>query len=193
MPTASRETTAAETASRIEADALAWIESRGERVVELVRTLVSFETPNPPGANEADAQHWVAQHLESLGMSVEMFDALPGRPNVVGRLAGRGGDRSLLFNGHIDVAELRTPEAWTRPSFDGVVEERRPSAGALARLVSDASCSTGQRSLVSTIRAVPAVVGTWVYSRSMPSRSAIPCSASWRSPSRRCVSTASPF
>lgn len=123
MPTASDRSTAVPTGSRAEADALQWIDSHEGRIVELLRTLVAFETPNPPGANEADAQHWVAQHLESIGMSVEMFDALPGRPNVVGRLAGQGGGRSLLFNGHIDVAELRTPETWTRPPFAGVVED----------------------------------------------------------------------
>jgi formylaminopyrimidine deformylase len=103
------------------------IDEKRARLVELIQALVAFPTPNPPGANEADAQAWIAERLEALGMVVEQFDALPGRPNVVGRLLGRGdrSGRSLLFNGHIDVAELRTPEAWTYPPFGGTVEDGR--------------------------------------------------------------------
>jgi acetylornithine deacetylase/succinyl-diaminopimelate desuccinylase family protein len=96
------------------------------RLEELLRSLVSFETPNPPGANEGEAQAWVGDRLQELGMTVETFDALPGRPNVVGLLRGHGGSgRSLLFNGHIDVAELRNADAWSYPPFGGVVENGR--------------------------------------------------------------------
>ena len=36
-------------------------------------------------------------------MQVDRFEALPGRDDVVGRLAGAGGGRSLILNGHVDV------------------------------------------------------------------------------------------
>ena len=44
----------------------------------------------------------LAGTLESWGFGVEMYDAAPGRPNVVAR-AGRGRGRSLMLNGHVDV------------------------------------------------------------------------------------------
>ena len=109
----------------LEARVLDRVEASRDRLVEVARALVGFATPNPPGANEREAQAYVAERLAELGMTVETFDALPGRPNVVGRLRGEGGGRSLLFNGHIDVAELRTPEAWTYPPFAGVTENGR--------------------------------------------------------------------
>ena len=39
----------------------------------------------------------------ALGMAIDRFEALPGRDDVVGRLAGTGGGRSLILNGHVDV------------------------------------------------------------------------------------------
>lgn len=111
--------------SDVEQRLLRSVEDRRERLIELIRSLVAFPTANPPGSNETEAQQWIAVRMRALGMDVELFDALPGRPNVVGRLAGGGGGRSLLFNGHIDVAELRTPTAWKYPPFEGVVENGR--------------------------------------------------------------------
>lgn len=101
------------------------IDAARPRLYETLRTLVAFETPNPPGGNELTAQRWMAAQLRRLGMEVDIFDALPGRPNVVGRLPGGGGGRSLLFNGHIDVAELRAPNAWTFPPYEGVIKDNR--------------------------------------------------------------------
>lgn len=125
MPTPPDGSPLATAATALERDVLVRLEAGKERLVELLRTLVAFETPNPPGANEAAAQAWVAERLQGVGMAVEVFDALAGRPNVVGRLAGVGDGRSVLFNGHIDVAELRTPEAWMYPPYGGVVENGR--------------------------------------------------------------------
>ena len=104
---------------------MAKIDEREGRLVELVSALIAFPTNNPPGSNEAEAQAWVAERMAAVGMEIESFDALPGRPNVVGRLVGRSEGRSIMFNGHIDVAELRTPEAWSYPPFEGTVEGRR--------------------------------------------------------------------
>ena len=111
--------------TKYEARVLQEVEKSRPRLYDLLRFLVGFVTTNPPGANEREAQSWVAARLEELGMNVETFDALPGRPNVVGRLPGNGGGRSFLFNGHIDVAELRTPETWTRPPFEASIEDGR--------------------------------------------------------------------
>jgi acetylornithine deacetylase len=41
---------------------------------------------------------------------------------VVGVLKGSGGGRSLILNGHIDVAEVRPGEPWTHPPFEPHVE-----------------------------------------------------------------------
>ena len=83
----------------------------------LVGDLVAFPTLSPPGRNTAAAQAFVAEQLRALGCAVDTFEVYPGDPDVVGTLAGTGGGRSLLFNGHIDVAEVGGPEGWRFPPF----------------------------------------------------------------------------
>lgn len=100
------------------------LEAVQTEAVDLLATLVRFETDNPPGGNEAPAQHWVAERMQKLGMEVDLFDALPGRPNAVGVWKGTGGGRSVILNGHIDVAEVRQRALWARDPFDPVIEGR---------------------------------------------------------------------
>lgn len=72
----------------------------------LARQLVRIDSRNPAlapdSAGEQAAASALARTLESWGLSTEMHDAAPGRPNVVAR-AGRGVGRSLMLNGHLDV------------------------------------------------------------------------------------------
>lgn len=97
--------------------------SRAERAVgEWLSRLVRFDSSNPPG-RERQAQEWLAAELAELGLVVDTWDVLPGRPNTVARWAGRGGGRSLILNGHVDVAEVRQPELWTHPPFSGLVSD----------------------------------------------------------------------
>lgn len=73
----------------------------------LVARLVAVDSTNPDlvpgGAGEAGVAAVIAEHMAELGLEVDLWDAAPGRPNVVGRLPGRGGGRSLMFCGHTDV------------------------------------------------------------------------------------------
>jgi acetylornithine deacetylase len=74
--------------------------------VDLARTLVRIDSRNPTlapgGPGEMAVAQALAGTLESWGLRVEMYDAAPGRPNVIAR-AGRGNGRSLMLNGHVDV------------------------------------------------------------------------------------------
>ena len=74
-----------------------------EELYDILKHLISFKTPNPPGLNENEAQEWIAQRLRLLGFEVEIFDVLPGRPNVIGKLSGTGGGKSGILNSHIYV------------------------------------------------------------------------------------------
>jgi len=76
-------------------------------VVELARQLVAVDSTNPElvpgGAGEAEVAGLIAGRLRAAGLEVTLTEAAPGRPNVVGRLRGRGGGRSLMLCGHMDV------------------------------------------------------------------------------------------
>ncbi len=56
-------------------------------------------------------------------VDVTLVEPLPGRPSVAGRLHGKGGGRSLILNGHIDIYELA--QDWTRDPFSPTIEDGR--------------------------------------------------------------------
>ena len=95
------------------------------RVERLLRDLVAIDSVNPtlvPGAaGEAAIARRLVQEFEALGLRVEVQEVAPGRPNVVGTLAGRVPGPSLMLCGHIDtvgVAGMASP-------FDPVVRDGR--------------------------------------------------------------------
>lgn len=86
--------------------------------ISLLRDLVAIDSVNPslvPGAaGERDVAAAIAAHMRRIGLDVELQDAAPRRPNVVGVLEGRGPGPSLMFCGHMDTVGV---EGMERP-FD---------------------------------------------------------------------------
>jgi acetylornithine deacetylase len=122
------------------------IERRQSELVDLLATLVGFDTraPDPDLAprDEAALQACLAERLRAAGLQVEIWEpdvaALPatrypipegfhfaGRPQLVARAAGLGAGRSLLFNGHIDVISAEPHELWTTDPFRADVRNGR--------------------------------------------------------------------
>lgn len=87
--------------------------------------LVAIDSVNPSlvegAAGEAEIAARVATELAAMGLEVERLESTPGRPSVVGRLAGSGGGRSLAFNAHLDTVDAGEME---RP-FEPLVEAGR--------------------------------------------------------------------
>jgi acetylornithine deacetylase len=94
-------------------------------VLQLARDLIAIPSVNPslvagaPGEREVAA--YVAARLRGIGMDVELQDALPGRPNVVGIAEGRAPGPALMFCGHLDTVGVEGMEA----PFDPVEREGR--------------------------------------------------------------------
>lgn len=101
------------------------VENGRDYLVQLVSDLVRFNTANPPGRNTSEAQNWFARVLQDVGFKIEMFDVFPGEPDLVGVLQGSGGGKSIVLNGHMDVAEVRPDEKWDSDPFQAVVKEGR--------------------------------------------------------------------
>ncbi|MBS7652150.1 MAG: M20 family metallopeptidase [Candidatus Bathyarchaeia archaeon] len=80
-----------------------------EEVVDLASELVripSFTTQETPAAM------FMRDYFEDLGFEVEVQEVQPGRRQVVARLRGRGGGRSMMFNGHLDIDPLTESWRW---------------------------------------------------------------------------------
>ena len=80
--------------------------ARGDAVA-LLRELVRADSRNPslvPNApGESAAAHVLAEVLRDWGVHADVIDAAPERPNVIARLGGKSGGRTLMLNGHLDV------------------------------------------------------------------------------------------
>lgn len=101
------------------------VDARQDELVDLLCSLIAFETPAPPARNTSEAQAFVGDYLAKIGFSIDMWDVYPGDPNVVGVRKGRGGGgyRSLILNGHMDVAEVSPDEAWETGPFRPIVRD----------------------------------------------------------------------
>jgi len=85
-----------------------------QRTVDLLRQLVQIESVNPTlvpgGGGEAEIAAFVARLLDEAGIEARLQEAAPGRPNVIGRLRGGGGGRTLIFNAHLDTVTIEGME-----------------------------------------------------------------------------------
>ncbi len=81
---------------------------------QLLAALVSIDSVNPDlvpgGAGEAQIAAFVAEWLREAGLEVEVTEAAPGRPSVVGVARGRGGGASLMLNAHMDTVGVEGME-----------------------------------------------------------------------------------
>ncbi len=97
-------------------------------VVELCRDLIRIDTTNfgdQPGPGERKAAELVATLLDEVGIESELWEAEPGRTNVVARWGGDGSHESpspLLLHGHLDVVPANAPD-WRVHPFSGEVED----------------------------------------------------------------------
>jgi len=131
----------------------AHLDGRAREVVQLAEALVRFETPCPPGRNTEAVQAFVAARLEALGAEVRTVALYPGDPQVVAVLRGRGSGRTLLLNGHVDVATTGGAERWTTPPFAPVVRDGRLSGRGAADMKGGLAC------MLSALEAVVRTLG----------------------------------
>ncbi len=104
-------------------------------LIGVVQDVVRINSINPDHAEgqlpeaadgETKVNRRLQPYMEQAGMSTDFFAAKDGRHNLVGHLAGAGGGRSLLFNGHIDVVGVGNPDDWkvAQPFSGDIVEQR---------------------------------------------------------------------
>jgi acetylornithine deacetylase/succinyl-diaminopimelate desuccinylase-like protein len=99
-----------------------------DEVVELVSTLIRFDTSNTgeleTTAGEEECARWVARQLEEVGYRCEYVESgAPGRGNVFARLPGADPSRgALLIHGHLDVVPAVAAD-WSVHPFSGAVSD----------------------------------------------------------------------
>ncbi|MEO9176587.1 MAG: M20/M25/M40 family metallo-hydrolase [Gaiellales bacterium] len=86
---------------------------------DLVTALVALDSTNPQlvpgGVGEGPVADYLARRLGAVGLELDVWEVLPGRPNVVATLRGTGAGKKLMLCGHMDV--VRGSDAQFRPEL----------------------------------------------------------------------------
>ncbi|WP_082234505.1 acetylornithine deacetylase [Halobacillus massiliensis] len=103
------------------------VEEREDEVTELLSKLVAYPTVSPPARNCEDIQKFIADQLKALNFSIDSWDLYPGDPVVVGTKEGtlENQAKSLIINGHVDVAAIDENEQWVSDPFKCMVTENK--------------------------------------------------------------------
>ncbi len=83
--------------------------------VELLQTLVRFDTTNPPG-NEAACIAYLDGLFKQAGFTTTVLGKTPERPNLITRLPGRGEASPVVWQAHVDVVTTAA-QTWQHPPF----------------------------------------------------------------------------
>jgi acetylornithine deacetylase/succinyl-diaminopimelate desuccinylase-like protein len=93
-----------------------------EDVVGLLVDLIRINTSNPTHP-ERPAAEWVAERLDEVGITSQIFESARGRASVVTRVAGADSRRRpLLIHGHLDVVPADAAE-WSVDPFSGDIRD----------------------------------------------------------------------
>jgi len=85
--------------------------------VSLTKSLLRFDTVNPPG-RERDCARFAGAMLEEWGFRVGYHEYADSRTSVVARAGGSDAKPPLCLTGHLDVVPLGARK-WTRDPFSG--------------------------------------------------------------------------
>ena len=91
--------------------------------VSLTKSLLRFDTINPPG-RERDCARYAGKLLEDWGFRVDYHEYDDARTSVVARAGGKEGRPPLCLTGHIDTVALGSAP-WTRDAFAGETDGDR--------------------------------------------------------------------
>ncbi len=93
----------------------------GDETVDLLRRYLMIDTTNPPG-NEIAGTRFLTAVLERDGIASETVESVPGRANLMARLAGDGSLPGIVLHHHVDVV-YADRRYWTVDPFGGVIRD----------------------------------------------------------------------
>jgi acetylornithine deacetylase len=90
------------------------------RSLDFLASMIQHKSYSETDGEKALARFMV-EKMREIGVEADLQDVPGGRFNAIGRLAGNGGGRSLLFNGHLDTNPVT--EGWTVDPWGGVYDD----------------------------------------------------------------------
>src|SRR5262249_1177011 len=91
--------------------------------IGLTRSLLQFDTVNPPG-RERDCARYAGSLLQEWGYRVDYHEYADTRTSVIARAGGSDAKAPLCLTGHLDVVPIGA-RAWTHDPFSGETDGDR--------------------------------------------------------------------
>jgi succinyl-diaminopimelate desuccinylase len=124
-----------------------YVADHQSEVLDVAGDLLAADTSNPPGRTD-EAVTVVEEFLGAVGVETERFAVDPAKPNLLARVPGAG-DRTLLYNGHLDTVPFDAG-AWTHDPLGERDGDRLYGRGATDMKGAVAAMLTAVRALVET-------------------------------------------
>jgi len=125
--------------------------------VALTKSLLGFQTVNPPG-RERDCARYAGALLEEWGWRVEYHEYEDARTSAIARAGGSASKPPICFTGHLDVVPLGS-RAWSREPFSGETDgDRLYGRGASDMKAGVAAMLVAARGLGKKLGGTPGVV-----------------------------------
>ena len=125
--------------------------------VSLTRSLLRFDTVNPPG-RERDCARYAGRLLQEWGYQVEYYEYDEARTSLIARAGGSDAKAPLCLTGHLDVVPLGS-RAWTRDPFHGETDgDRLYGRGSSDMKAGVAAILLAARGMANKLAGTPGVV-----------------------------------
>jgi succinyl-diaminopimelate desuccinylase len=129
----------------------------GSDAVSLTRSLLKFDTVNPPG-RERDCARYAGGLLEEWGYRVDYHEYADSRTSVIARAGGSDARAPLCLTGHLDVVPVGA-RAWTHDPFSGeTAGDRLYGRGASDMKAGVAAILLAARAMAKRLAGTPGVV-----------------------------------
>jgi succinyl-diaminopimelate desuccinylase len=129
----------------------------GSDPISLTRSLLRFDTVNPPG-RERDCARYAGSLLEEWGYKVDYYEYADTRTSVIARGGGSDAKAPLCLTGHLDVVPIGS-RAWTRDPFSGESDgDRLYGRGSSDMKAGVAAILLAARSMAKKLPGTPGVV-----------------------------------
>ncbi|MFL6567324.1 MAG: M20 family metallopeptidase [Burkholderiales bacterium] len=129
----------------------------GPEAISLTRSLLRFDTVNPPG-RERDCARYAGGLLEEWGYRVDYHEYADSRTSVIARAGGSDAKAPLCLTGHLDVVPVGS-RAWTHDPFSGEsAGDRLYGRGASDMKAGVAAILLAARAMAKRLAGTPGVV-----------------------------------
>ena len=101
------------------------IDAMRDEAIAFLQDMVRIKSINPSEASEKELADFIAKKMRELKMEVQQIEPETNRTSNLAFIRGTKGDKTLLFDSHLDTVTEGTPENWNFPPFGAKIADGR--------------------------------------------------------------------